>query len=81
MVGNAVYKGELEARVPNGEGELLIDGITYKGNWTKGKLDKVDNLISKEEAERVQLSEKTSILVDETRVYIGELSKEGLPNG
>jgi hypothetical protein len=40
-VATAVYTGKLEDNVPHGEGELLLDGRTYKGQWKQGILEEV----------------------------------------
>ena len=41
----AVYTGKIEDNVPHdGEGELLLDGVTYKGNWKRGRLDEAETL-------------------------------------
>ena len=73
-VGIAVYTGKLKQNKPHGEGKLHVDDQEYTGIWEEGRLDDVETLNEKaaKQVEKGEM-ETISVLVDETRVYIGEV--------
>ena len=74
-IGTAVYTGNCQENLPHGKGELKLDGQVYKGEWNEGRLDNIESLNKRVAKQAEQSQMKTvSILVNETRVYIGEVS-------
>jgi hypothetical protein len=76
-VWNAIFAGNYHDNLPHGKGKLKVDGQIYKGIWNEGRLDHVKTL-NKSVGKQVQQDQmkNISILVNETRVYIGEVSDD-----
>jgi len=74
-VGTAIFTGNYQDNLPHGKGKLKVDGQVYKGIWNEGRLDRVETLNKRVSKQVLQEQVRSiSILVNETRVYIGEVS-------
>jgi hypothetical protein len=73
--GTITYTGNCQENLPHGKGELKLDGQVYKGHWNEGRLDNIESL-NKRVAKQAKQSQMmtVTILVNDTRVYIGEVS-------